>query len=155
VALACAVVSAALVVTHLPGKAGTFVEKLLGGADAGPPPGPLPLGRFARVAFWNFLGRIVGSVEVAVLVYALTGGFDAARTVFIDCVNNAAGFIGFVIPQGLGVSEGTTVYLLGALGYAGAIAVAFALVRRGRMLAGSLRGVLLHLLRRKATTPAR
>ena len=89
------------------------------------------------------------------LVYALTGGFDAARTVFIDCVNNAAGFIGFVIPQGLGVSEGTTVYLLGALGYAGAIAVAFALVRRGRMLAVSLLGVLLHLLRRKATTPAR
>jgi hypothetical protein len=157
VALACAVLSSALVVTHLPGKAGTLVAKLLGvgGADSGPPPGPLPLARFARVAFWNFLGRIVGSVEVAVLLYALTSGFDAARTVFIDCVNNAAGFIGFVIPQGLGVNEGTTVYLLGALGYAGAIAVAFALVRRGRMLVVSLLGVLLHLLRRRSTTPAR
>jgi hypothetical protein len=154
VALVCALLSAAVVVTHLPGKAGTLVAKWLGGSDE-PAPGPLPLRQFARVAFWNFLGRVLGSCEVAVLLYALAGRATLSETAFIDCVNNATGFIGFLIPQGIGVNEGSTVYVLGALGYAGPIALAFALVRRGRMLAVSLLGVLLHLARRRTTRPAR
>ncbi len=151
VAAACAVLSAAIVVTHLPGKAGALLGRWLGGSDE-PAPGALPAGRFARVALWNFLGRIVGACEVAVVLWALGTSFDAAATAFVDCVLNAAGFIGFFIPQGIGVSEGTSVYMLRVLGYAGPLAVAFALVRRGRMLFVSLLGVALHVGVRAATT---
>ncbi len=157
VALVGGVLSSAVVVTHLPGRAGALLARWLGGSDE-PAPGPLPLSRFVRVVLWNLVGRLVGTCEVGLVLYALGLGFDPAAMVFVDSVLNAAGFIGFLIPQGIGVNEGTAVYLLGVLGYAGPLAVVFALVRRGRMLLVSLLGVALHLVGRRtspATTPPR
>ena len=49
---------------------------------------------------------------------------------------SAAGFIGGAIPQGLGVAEAATVGMFQLLHFPGPAAVAFALARRGRILAG-------------------
>ena len=144
VATFCAVLSVALVATRLPGRAGARLARWLGGA-AETDATPLPLGQLLHVAAWNFAGRIVGSLEVGILLWLLGGRPGPGECAFVDCVLNAAGFIGFVIPQGLGVAEGASVFILRALGYAGAVGVAFALVRRGRLLAVALLGVLLHL----------
>jgi hypothetical protein len=57
----------------------------------------------------------------------------------------AAGFVGGVIPQGIGVDEAATVGIFGLLGLPGEAAIAFALARRGRMLLMSTSGVVLHL----------
>jgi hypothetical protein len=54
-----------------------------------------------------------------------------------------------MLPQGLGVVEGTAVFLLGTIGVAPAAATAFALVRRGRVFLLGTVGVALHLRRVK------
>jgi uncharacterized membrane protein YbhN (UPF0104 family) len=88
---------------------------------------------------------MVGTLELTLLFHLLGLGFDPLTILFSYSLLNAAGYIGFAIPQGLGVFEGTTVFLFGLLGFPGALAVAVALARRARMLIVGLFGVLLHL----------
>ena len=71
-----------------------------------------------------------------------------ATVAFVDSFLNAAGYIGFFIPQGLGVFEKASDYVFGVIGGAsvGPAGVAFALARRGRMLVVSVLGVLAHVV---------
>jgi uncharacterized membrane protein YbhN (UPF0104 family) len=55
------------------------------------------------------------------------------------------GYVSFMIPQGLGVFEGTSVFVLGIIGASGPLAIAFSLAGRCRMLVVGLFGVSLHL----------
>jgi uncharacterized membrane protein YbhN (UPF0104 family) len=128
------------VVTRLPGRAGKLVGKWLGGAAAAPP-SALPVRNFLSATLWCLASRVVGCVETGFLLWILGLGVDPVAILFLDSALNAAGFIGFAIPQGLGVFESSTVYLFGALGFAGPPAIAFALARRGRMLLVGLLGI--------------
>jgi hypothetical protein len=68
------------------------------------------------------------------------------RVVAAAGASAAAGFVGFFMPQGIGVTEAATVGVFRVLGLSGSAGVAFALARRGRMLFMSVAGVLLYLL---------
>lgn len=138
---------AALVATRLPGRIGQRLGRWLGGTSA-PLPDALPPGRFVRSALWCLAGRIVGFIEIGALLWMLGLGVHVDQILWLDSVLNAAGFIGFAIPQGIGVFEGASVYLFGVLGAPAGLAVAFALARRGRMLLVSLAGVGMHLVSR-------
>lgn len=135
------------VVSKLPGRAGKLAGKWLGGTGSAPPT-PLPVRDFVIATLWCIGGRLVGFLEIGTLLWILDLGIDPIAVLFLDSVLNAAGFISFAIPQGLGVFEGTSVYLFGVLGFPGALAIAFALARRGRMLLVALLGVALHMLHR-------
>jgi SAM-dependent methyltransferase len=135
-----------LVISRLPGRLGKLLGRCLSGSAEEPP--TLPLGRALLAAAWSMASRVLGVCEIAVLLHAIDAPVDLATAVFVDSALNAAGFIGFAFPQGIGVFEGSSVYLLGCLGVSAPAALAFALVRRGRMLVVSLLGVALHLARK-------
>lgn len=143
---AASIAGTALVLTRLPSRAGALALKIFGGAASAP--APVPLRVFARALPWYCAGRILGVVEIALLLHLLGLGDDLLRAGFIDGVLNAAGTLGFMVPQAIGVFEGTSAYLFKLFGFAGAAGVAFALVRRARMLVMSLGGVALHWLGR-------
>src|SRR5262249_2197835 len=133
-----------LMVTSLPSRAGGVMARWFGAATKGAT--PLSAARFARVLVWYVCARVAGCCEIAVLLHLLGLGTHLATIVLCYSLLQAAGFIGFAIPAGIGVFEGTTVYLFSVLGFPGPLGVAFALARRGRMLTVGLLGVLLHVL---------
>ena len=147
-AVACACVGifgTALVLTRVPGRLGRSLAKWLG--DAAPEDiEPLPLARVVVVLFWYTCSRALGLLEKVWLLWILDAPHDLASAMFVDGFLAAAGYISFLIPQGMGVFEGVTVYVLGITGAPGAAALAFAFARRGRMLVVGMFGICLHLL---------
>jgi uncharacterized membrane protein YbhN (UPF0104 family) len=141
-AAACAV----LLFTSLTSRLGGRVARWIGhGHDAAHRTPPAAV---ARAFGWTVLARLCGLVEIAIL-YALLGidasWFDIA---FTGGAIAAAGFVGGVVPQGLGVTEAATVGVFEMLHFAPSLGVAFALARRGRQLLTSIAGVLLHVATR-------
>lgn len=144
VCLAIGIFGTALVLTRVPGKLGGWLAKLLG--DVSPEQiEPLPLPRVLVILFWYTCSRALGLLEKVTLLRILGAPHDFASAAFVDGFLSAAGYIGFMIPQGLGVFEGATVYALGVLGAPGPAALAFAFARRGRMLVVGLFGISLHV----------
>lgn len=146
-AIVCALIcvfGTALVLTRVPGRLGGWLAKLLG--DVAPEQiEPMPARRVAFVLVWYAVSRAFGMLEKATLLWILDLPHDFASVAFVDGFLSAAGYIGFMIPQGLGVFEGATIYALGVLGAPGPAALAFAFARRGRMLVVGLFGISLHL----------
>ncbi|HEX7836623.1 MAG TPA: lysylphosphatidylglycerol synthase domain-containing protein [Kofleriaceae bacterium] len=138
------ILALALGVTRLPGRVGGWMAKVV---SAGPPEQieRLSASRLLFASLWCLGARALGLLEGAVLLRLLDLPHDFATILFVDGVLNAAGYIGFMIPAGLGVFEGATVYVLAVIGATGPLAIAFALARRGRMLVVSLFGISLHL----------
>ena len=135
---------ATLVLTRLPGKLGRSLARLLG--DAAPEDvSPLPLARVLVILFWYTCSRALGLLEKVVLLWILGAPHDFASAAFIDGFLAAAGYISFVVPQGMGVFEGATIFAFGVIGGTGPAALAFAFARRGRMLVIGLFGVALHV----------
>jgi len=135
-----------LVVSRLPGRLGRVLGRWLSGSSEEPP--KLPLRRAMHAALWSMASRILGLCEIAVLLYTIDVPVNLTTAAFVDSALNAAGFIGFMVPQGIGVFEWSTKGLLGCLGVSPPAALTFGLVRRGRMLLVSLLGVVLHLIRK-------
>jgi uncharacterized membrane protein YbhN (UPF0104 family) len=133
----------ALMITKLPGRLGGMVGRWFGGATRPPEPLALPVAR--DVVGWFLATRLLMTCETALLLHAI-GMPGSLRTVLlVDGALNAAGFLGFMLPQGLGVVEGTAVFLLTALGASPAAATAFALTRRARVIGVSLVGIATHV----------
>jgi len=130
--------------TQLPGRTAAAIVRHFGAGGCATE--RLPKARLARAMVWYLCGRLLGLVEVGALLYLLGLGLQPAATGFAYSTLHAAGFISFAIPQGLGVFEGTSVYLFDVLHLAGALGVAFVLARRGRLLMVSLLGVTLHVV---------
>jgi hypothetical protein len=144
VCLLIGVFGTALVLTRVPGKLGGWLAKLLG--DVAPEQiDPLPAGRVAVILFWYTCSRALGVLEKVTLLWILGAPHDFASAAFVDGFLSAAGYIGFMIPQGLGIFEGATVFALGVLGAPGPAAIAFAFARRGRMIVVGLFGISLHV----------
>jgi len=141
---AIGVFGTALVLTRVPGKLGGWLAKLLG--DVSPEKiDPLPVGRVLVILFWYTCSRALGLLEKVTLLWIIGAPHDLASAFFVDGFLSAAGYIGFMIPQGLGVFEGATIYVIGIVGAPGPAALAFAFARRGRMLVVGLFGISLHL----------
>lgn len=142
IAAALAIISIWLVSTRVTGRLGRRLARWLGGSDTEPPPVAAPI--IARAVAWSLVSRAINFAETSILLAAVGAPHGLAATAFVDGAMNAAGFVGFAIPQGIGVVEGSSVYVLGALGVTGPSALAFALARRARILALALVGVALH-----------
>jgi len=142
-AFAVAVVLVVAMMTSLTSKLGGRLAKLLGAEQL--TSARLPTKTVLRAAAWQGAAKLLGLVELAVLLYLLDLPFTFSDVCFLLGALSAAGFIGGAIPQGLGVQEAATVGVFEILHYPGAAAVAFALARRGRMLLLSVAGVGLHL----------
>jgi hypothetical protein len=132
-----------LVLTRLPGTVGGILARWLGAASQSVM--RCPPGKLLKVLGCYLAARTLGTLETALLFWLLGLGVDPITILFCHSVHQMAGNIGFAVPQGLGVFEGTSVYLFSVLGFPGPYAVAFALARRGRMLLVGLLGVALHL----------
>jgi len=146
VVTAVAVFYVLVLTTRLPGRFSTAATRWLGIKSEAVE--PLPVSRLVKAALWYLVGRGLGLVEIAALFALLGLGFDPFAVGFTYSAVQAAGFIGFAIPQGLGVFEGTSVWIFDLLGFAGSLGVAFIFARRGRLLLVSLVGVGLHLYSR-------
>jgi len=142
-ALAVSVVLVVAMMTSLTSKLGGRIAKLLGAEQLDK--ARFPTRTVLRAAAWQGVAKLLGMVELAVLLYLLDLPFTLSDVFFLAGALSAAGFIGGAIPQGLGVQEVATVGVFDILHYPGAAAVAFALARRGRMLLLSVAGVGLHL----------
>ncbi|MDQ1725734.1 MAG: hypothetical protein QOG52_2762, partial [Frankiaceae bacterium] len=127
------------------GRAGGLAARLLGAGSPIAGDG-LTVRQLGRVVAWHVPARLFGLLEIAILFALLGLPVTLVNVLFADSLLNAAGFISFPIPQALGVFEGTIVYAFDLLGYPSALAVTFALARRGRLLTISIASVLLHLL---------
>ena len=135
----------ALLLTRLPGRFGGWLAKVLG--DVAPEQVPtLPLGRVLQVAACFFLSRMLGLLEKVTLLWILGLPHDLVTAGFVDGFLSGAGYLGFMIPQGLGAFEVATVYIVKFLGGTGPQGLAFAFARRGRMLVVGLFGISLHLV---------
>jgi hypothetical protein len=138
------VAGVALVRTRLPGRLGGWLARFLGDASLDAIT-PLPVTRLAQALACCFAARLLGVLEKVTLLWVLGLPHDLVTAAFIDGMLNAAGYVGFMFPQGLGVFEGTSVYVFGIIGAPGPLAVAFVLAGRGRMLVVGLFGISLHL----------
>lgn len=140
------VLGAALVLTRLPGKVGGWLAKFLG--DVKPEQiSTVSPARLAQLAVFTFGARSLGLVEIGTLLWILGLPHDLVTVAFVDSFLNAAGYIGFFIPQGLGVFEASSAWLFThVLNAPGQLGIAFAFARRGRMLVVGLFGVSLHLV---------
>jgi uncharacterized membrane protein YbhN (UPF0104 family) len=133
----------ALMITRLPGRFGALAGRWLSGHSR--EPAPLSAATLRRAIVWSLATRALQACETTLLLACIGVPFDPRTILLVDGALNAAGFLGFMFPQGLGVVEGTAVYLLGMLGVTPAAATAFALTRRGRVIVVSLLGVALHV----------
>jgi hypothetical protein len=147
VTVGVAAVATAVVVSRIPGRAGTWLGRLFGSAQSGAAT-PLEAGRFLRVGALYLVARTLGLVEIGLLLRALGLDFGALTVGFIEGNLNASGTLAFMVPQAVGVFEGTSVMLFRLFGFAAAAGIAFALVRRARMLGILLVGIFLHWLGR-------
>lgn len=157
VAVTVAILYMLVLTTRLPGRLGAAVMRKLGVESAAVD--RLPVSRLFVAALWYLVGRGLGMIEVLALFLSLGLHVDVYVIGFAYSFLQAAGFIGFLIPQGLGVFEGAATWLFALLGFPGALGVAFVFARRGRLLLVALLGVLVHVVARamgaRVTVPDR
>jgi hypothetical protein len=146
VATAIAFFYVLVLTTRLPGRLGAAAMRRFGVESTAVE--RLPLSRLAIAALWYLVGRGLGMIEVLLLFAALGLPLNPYLIGFAYSFLQAAGFIGFFIPQGLGVFEGASAWLFALLGFPGALGVAFVFARRGRLLLVALLGVVAHVLTR-------
>ena len=143
IAGAAGIAMGVFVFTNVTGRIGRRIAGWLGACSLAQT--RLPASAVARAFCWTLLARTFGLVEIA-LLFALLGVTVTPWTVlFTGASIAAAGFVGGVIPQGVGITEAATVGIFELLHFPGPAGVAFALARRGRMLVMSILGVVLHV----------
>ena len=145
-ATAVAAVATALVLSRVPGRFGARLARWMG-SPALVHERVRP-STFARAALWCLVGRALGLAEIALLYHLLGIPVGPGLVVFTAGAATLAGFIGFAVPQGMGVTEAATVGAFALLHLPGPAGVAFALARRGRMLFMSIVGMALYLAAR-------
>jgi hypothetical protein len=142
VSAAVAIILSWVALSRVPHRFGTWLLARLGKPTTDASPSALP--------------RLILAVEISLLLFLLQIDFDLPAVMAITGLLTAAGVLGFIIPQSLGVAEAGAVFAFHLVGYATVPAVAFGLVRRGRALIVGVAGVLVHLAsgKRRSDAPA-
>lgn len=138
-----AIALALLTFTNVTARIGGRIARWIGSATAGH--ARLPLAVLLRAFGATLLARAFGLLEIALLFHLLDLPVSFGNVLFTGGAVAAAGFVGFAIPQGMGITEAATVGIFELLHFPGPAGIAFALARRGRMLVMSVLGVALHL----------
>jgi uncharacterized membrane protein YbhN (UPF0104 family) len=131
----------ALLLLGVPGRLGAKLRTWV--------PSRVAPGKFVRSALLSALARSILLIEIVLLLSLLGIEPTLLRVMFLAGASAAAGYLGFAIPQAIGVTEAATVGAFALLGLPGVAAVAFALARRGRMLLMSFVGLALYVATRK------
>jgi hypothetical protein len=144
VAWAAAILIVVMTFTDLTGRIGARIAKWIGSDALGHR--RLPKRLLVRAFLWTLLARLWSLVEIAFLFALLDLPITLWAVAFTGGAISAAGFIGGMIPQGIGVSEAASVGVFEMLHLPRSAAVAFAFTRRGRQLLTSIAGVVLHVV---------
>lgn len=138
IAAVAAVVLTLVVLSRFPGRLGRWIA----GGEA-TVARRISARRASLAAAACLVGRLFGVAELLLLMRLLDlpGGFTVAA--FTVGAIAAAGFVGFAIPQGIGVSEAAVVFAFALVGLPGPAAIAVGFARRGRMLIMSAIGLAL------------
>jgi uncharacterized protein (TIRG00374 family) len=102
----------------------------------------------------HLLAWLVGSLEVYLVLRWLDVRASFAAALAIDAFGAGIKFMAFAIPGALGVLEGGYMVLFSAFGFDGGLGLSFTLVRRLRMVAWSVAGLVALALLRDSATPA-
>ena len=92
------------------------------------------IGDFSICCALHFLGWVVGSFEVYVVLWLLATPVGFASAFAIEALSGVAKMAGVIVPGSLGVQEGGQVLIFVAFGLTAPLAVTFGLLRRGREL---------------------
>jgi len=98
-------------------------------------------GSLAAAATWRFLGWILGTGEVWLIMYFLGFPVTLVEAVLLESLGQAVRAAGFMIPASLGVQEGGFLLLGAALGIPPHTALALSLGKRVRELLLGLPGL--------------
>ena len=102
----------------------------------------------------HLLAWLVGSLEVYLVLRWLDVRASLAAALAIDAFGAGIKFMAFAIPGAVGVLEGGYMMLFSAFGFDGGLGLSFTLVRRLRMVAWSVAGLVALALLRESATPA-
>ncbi|MEM1324176.1 MAG: lysylphosphatidylglycerol synthase domain-containing protein [Bacteroidota bacterium] len=106
---------------------------------------PLPFSRFIISFFFKMLGRALSLVEIYVIFILLGQEPHIAELITVVALLSLSSTIFFVIPQGLGVSEGSSSWAFQILGLGGELGLIFGLIRRSRVIFWAILGVAIHV----------
>lgn len=98
-------------------------------------------GRFAAALGFHLLGRLLGAVEVWVILWALGHTVPTITALALEAIGSGVRFVLFFLPGGLGVLEGANTAAFGALGLGASLGLAFSLLRRARQVVWILLGL--------------
>jgi phosphatidylglycerophosphate synthase len=135
----------AVVLSEMQGRVLGRVMRTLGLAGDYRRP-PLRPSTFIAALAFNVAGRAASLLEVLALLHLLNVPADAVHVVGVAAVLSATGILFFVIPQGLGVSEAGIAGAFLLLGLPVHLGIAFALLRRARIIFWALVGLVVHVL---------
>jgi putative membrane protein len=97
---------------------------------------------FLRSVLWRLLGWLLGAAEIALILYLLGEPVSVGEALMIDALTTAVRTAFFFVPAGLGVQEGSLMFLGATLGIDGEVMMAAALIKRARELAFSFPALL-------------
>ena len=89
---------------------------------------------FSICCAFHFLGWLVGSLEVYLVLWLLGHPVQLASALAIEALSGVAKTAAVIVPGSLGVQEGGQVVIFVAFGLTAPLAVTFGLLRRGREL---------------------
>ncbi|MBN1197346.1 MAG: flippase-like domain-containing protein [Candidatus Aminicenantes bacterium] len=105
--------------------------------------------RISTVLALHFLARLLGAVEMLVILRALGLSVGFAAALFVTAMVTVANTIFFVFPGQWGVYEGAGVLVLGLLGAGAEMGLGMGLIRRIRRLVFVLLGLIFFALDRR------
>ena len=102
-----------------------------------------PIGPFYRAFLWHFAGRILGAVEITVIIHALDGRWLLGMAIVLTSLTSLAATIFGVIPGALGAMEAFYAKFFELNGLSPEIGLSVQIVRRMRTAFWILLGMLL------------
>lgn len=106
-------------------------------------------GRILAASGWHFMGRLLGLVEIWLVLRLLLAPVDFAGAYYIAAVANMINSAFFLVPGQWGVAEGAQALLLQTLGYTAAAGLSLGIIRRIRRLFLTGAGLLIFALYKK------
>lgn len=89
-------------------------------------------GRLGWSVAWHFVGWVLGSLEVYLILHFLGVPVSLGTAILIEAFVTAIKSAAFVVPASLGTQEGGTMLVFAALGLGGAAGLSVSLIRRVR-----------------------
>lgn len=116
-------------------KSATRMDKMLGDYYR------LHRGRLLASLSLHFAGRLLGVVEVLVILWSLGIGVSPLTGLSIEAIGSGVRFATFFLPGSLGVLEGANAVAFDALGLGAGAGLAFTLLRRARQAVWTVLGL--------------